>query len=107
MRFIDSEVLKSRRAIFDGKPINPEFHGFGYATEAARGLMAMGFERAGLHRIFARCDARNTASYRVMERLGMRREAHFREHILVKGVWDEELIYALLEGEWAARADHN
>ena len=37
----------------------------------------------------------------------MRREAHFREHILVKGVWDEELIYALLEDEWAGRFDHN
>ena len=89
-----------------GYIFNPAFHGFGYATEAALGLMAMGFERAGLHRIFARCDARNAASYRVMERLGMRREAHFREHILVKGFWDEELIYALLEDEWTARADH-
>jgi RimJ/RimL family protein N-acetyltransferase len=35
-----------------------------------------------------------------MERLGMREEAHFREHVLVKGRWDEEFIHALLEDEW-------
>ena len=90
-----------------GYIFSPDYHGHGYATEAARGLMEVGFEQAGLHRIYARCDARNEASYRLMERLGMRREAHFREHILVKGVWDEELIYALLEDEWAGRFDHN
>ena len=39
-----------------------------------------------------------------MERLGMRREAHFREHAFVKGGWDEELIYAMLEDEWRAGA---
>ena len=83
-----------------GYIFNPDFHGFGYATEASRAVLKMGFEGAALHRIFARCDARNVASARVMERLGMRREAHFREHMLVKGAWDEELIYALLEHEW-------
>ena len=85
-----------------GYIFHPDYHGYGYATEAARGLMRVGFEQAGLHRSYARCDARNSASWHVMERLGMRREAHFREHILVKGVWDEELIYAMLEDEWAA-----
>jgi hypothetical protein len=48
----------------------------------------------------ARCDARNFASARLMERLGMRKEAHFRQHALVKGHWDEELIYAILADEW-------
>lgn len=86
-----------------GYIFSPDYHGYGYATEAAWALMAAGFEHAGLHRVYARCDARNVASYRLMERLGMRREAHFREHILVKGVWDEEMIYALLEDEWATR----
>ena len=85
-----------------GYILHPAYHGFGYATEAARGLLRVGFGQAGLHRIYARCDARNSASWRLMERLGMRREAHFREHKLVKGVWDEELIYAILEDEWAA-----
>jgi len=85
-----------------GYIFDPAHQGRGYATEAARQLLAMGFEGAGLHRIYARCDARNEASWRVMERLGMRREAHFREHALFKGAWDEEFVYALLEDEWRA-----
>jgi RimJ/RimL family protein N-acetyltransferase len=85
-----------------GYIFNPDYHGHGYATEAANALLEMGFADAGLHRIYARCDARNEASWHLMERLGMRREAHFREHVLVKGVWDEELIYAMLEDEWLA-----
>lgn len=85
-----------------GYILHPDYHGHGYATEATRALMRVGFELAGLHRIYARCDARNDRSWRVMERLGMRREAHFRQHRLVKGDWDEEFIYAILEEEWAA-----
>jgi RimJ/RimL family protein N-acetyltransferase len=38
-----------------------------------------------------------------MERLGMRREALFREHTLVRGIWDDEFIYAILDHEWAAQ----
>ncbi|MDB5539365.1 MAG: acetyltransferase [Devosia sp.] len=83
-----------------GYVFHPDFHGRGYATEAARVLLQMGFEGAGMHRIYARCAAANEASWKVMERLGMRREAHFREHSFVKGAWDEEFVYALLEGEW-------
>jgi len=83
-----------------GYIFHPEVHGHGFATEAARALLAFGFDEYGMHRIMARCDARNTASSRVMERLGMRREAHFREHMLVKGEWDEEFIYAMLGSEW-------
>lgn len=84
-----------------GFSFNPAFAGQGYATEAARAVFGFGFAERGLHRIFGRCDARNTGSWRLMERLGMRREAHFREHALFKGVWDEEYYYALLESEWA------
>lgn len=87
-----------------GYIFHPEFHGQGFATEAARILLQMGFEGAGMHRIYARCDARNASSWKVMERLGMRREAHFREHALFKGGWDEEFVYALLEQEWRADA---
>lgn len=83
-----------------GYIFNPDYHRHGFATEAGRALLALGFDELQLHRIMARCDARNTASWRVMEKLGMRREAHFREHSLFKGRWDEEFIYALLESEW-------
>lgn len=85
-----------------GYIFHPDYHGRGYATECGRMLLEMGFEGAGLHRIYARCAAPNEPSWRVMERLGMRREAHFREHVLTKGEWDEEFVYAILEGEWRA-----
>lgn len=88
-----------------GYIFHPQHHGFGFATEASRAVLTMGFGGAGMHRIYARCDARNLASAAVMERLGMRREAHFREHMLVKGAWYEELIYALTEQEWRAGSE--
>ncbi|WP_245304137.1 GNAT family N-acetyltransferase [Hoeflea olei] len=84
-----------------GFTFHPGFGGQGYATEAARAVLGFGFGPCGLHRIFGRCDARNAASWRLMERLGMRREAHFREHALFKGEWDQEYYYALLAREWA------
>jgi len=85
-----------------GYILHPRYHGRGYATEAAEVLLELAFDGAGLHRVHARCDTRNVASYGVMERLGMRREAHFREHALFKGAWHEEYFYALLEQEWRA-----
>lgn len=82
---------------------HPDHQGRGYATEAAAELLRLGFEDADLHRIYARCDARNDGSWRLMERLGMRREAHFREHALFKGGWDEEFYYAILRAEWVSQ----
>jgi RimJ/RimL family protein N-acetyltransferase len=57
-----------------------------------------------MHRVIAKCEPRNTGSWRVMERLGMRREAEFRENEWVKGEWQSEFVYALLEHEWRAAA---
>lgn len=83
-----------------GFAFHPDFYGRGYATEASRRLLALGFDAAGVHRVYARCHPDNTASRRVMERLGMRQEAHFRGHNFVKGAWQEEVVYAILEDEW-------
>ncbi|MBI4920531.1 MAG: GNAT family N-acetyltransferase [Devosia nanyangense] len=83
-----------------GYILHPDAHGHGYATEAAAALLAFGFDVVGLHRVYARCDAKNLASAKVMQRLGMREEAHFREHAQFKGRWDEEFVYAILESEW-------
>jgi RimJ/RimL family protein N-acetyltransferase len=82
---------------------HPAHQGHGFATEGSELLLRLGFEVLGLHRVFGSCDARNTASARVMERLGMRREAHFRHNEIFKGEWGDELIYAILADEWAAR----
>jgi RimJ/RimL family protein N-acetyltransferase len=83
-----------------GYILHPDAHGQGYATEAATALLGFGFREVGLHRIYARCDARNSGSAGVMKRLGMREEAHFREHAHFKGRWDEELICAILDRDW-------
>jgi RimJ/RimL family protein N-acetyltransferase len=83
--------------------VNPEFQGRGLATEAVGGMLGLGFDGLGLHRIVGRCDARNTPSARLMERLGMRREAHFVQSEVFKGEWSDEFVYAMLEHEWRDR----
>lgn len=82
---------------------DPRYQGQGYATEAALALLRWGFESLGLHRIIATCDPRNRASSRIMEKLGMRREAHFIKDVRLHGEWCDEYFYAILEEEWAAR----
>jgi RimJ/RimL family protein N-acetyltransferase len=85
-----------------GFVLHPDHHGRGYGREAAMEMLRLGFAEMGLHRIIGRCDARNEASARLMERLGMRREAHFRENEIFKGAWGDEYVYAMLAAEWAA-----
>jgi len=79
---------------------HPDHHGRGYATEAAAALLALAFEELRVHRVIGRLEARNTASARVLERLGMRKEAHLVENEHVKGEWQSEVVYALLDREW-------
>ena len=81
---------------------DPAHQGHGYATEAARALVAHAFEHYGLHRVSGRLEPRNLASARVLEKLGMRREAHLIENEWVKGEWQSEAVYALLAREWSA-----
>jgi RimJ/RimL family protein N-acetyltransferase len=83
-----------------GWSLHPSAHGRGLATEGARAMLRLGFEEGGFHRITAGSDPRNTASVKVMERLGMRREALFVENWFLKGEWVGEIVCALLEPEW-------
>ncbi len=106
--FIGNVVLKWLSAAHQqgevGFVLHPDHHRRGYAVEATRVMLRLGFEGLGLHRICGRCDGRNKASATVMERLGMRHEAHLRENELVAGEWTDELIYAMLATEWATRS---
>ena len=77
--------------------------GRGIIPEVARVLLAFAFGELRLHRMIVDCDPANTASIRVAEKLGMRREAHFVENTWVKGVWVDSLIFALLDREWNAQ----
>ena len=81
--------------------LHPSHSGRGYATEAARAALSLAFEDLGLHRIVARVDARNDASLRLCERLGMRREAVLRQNEWFKGEWSDEIDYALLADEFS------
>jgi RimJ/RimL family protein N-acetyltransferase len=83
-----------------GFSFHPDHQGRGYATEAARVLLVLAFERLGAHRVYGRTDARNHPSAALMRRLGMRQEAHFREAEIFKGEWGDELVFAILEREW-------
>ena len=73
----------------------------GYATEAARALLEVGFRTLGLHRIWAECDTENVGSWGVMQKLGMRREGELRHGRLIKGQWRDRYLYAILAEEWA------
>ena len=79
---------------------DPRHQGKGFATEAARALVDWAFASAGMHRVIGRTEARNAAAARVLEKLGMRREARFVENEWVKGEWQSELVYAVLKREW-------
>ncbi|HEX8866782.1 MAG TPA: GNAT family N-acetyltransferase [Lentzea sp.] len=82
-----------------GYSLHPGFQGKGYAGEVAAEMLRLGFEELGLHRIIAQCDPRNEPSWRLMERLGMRREAHFRHNEIFKGEWGDLFVYAMLAEE--------
>lgn len=76
----------------------------GYATEAAKALIAHAFETLHCHRVIATCQPENVASCRVMEKLGMRREGHFLRCIPRGGdEWWDEYFYAILADEHTGR----
>ena len=87
-----------------GFTLAPAHQGRGYGTEAVTALLGHCFDTLGLHRVVAVTDALNTPSAALLARVGMRREAHFHENVFFKGAWGSELLFAVLEREWAARS---
>jgi RimJ/RimL family protein N-acetyltransferase len=63
-------------------------------------MLSIAFDELGLHRVIGRLEPRNAASARVLEKLGMRREAHFVENEYIRGEWQSEAVYAMLDREW-------
>jgi RimJ/RimL family protein N-acetyltransferase len=94
------KALPDSRVAETGYELNPAHWGRGYATEAARAMLAFGFGELGLHRIHAHCVAENLASSNVLEKLGMRREGLLRQHEWIKGRWWDVLLYGILVREW-------
>jgi RimJ/RimL family protein N-acetyltransferase len=87
-----------------GWVLHPDHVGHGYATEVVEAVLQICFQRLGVRRVVAGCFAANTASWRLMERVGMRRERHaVRDALHRTGEWMDSYGYALLAEEWRAR----
>jgi ribosomal-protein-alanine N-acetyltransferase len=92
----------------DGEPreaalwfvVHARHAGQGYMTEAARALLGVAFDELRLHRVYGDCDPRNPASRRVLEKLGMRHEAHLVENVWIKNEWCDSMYFAMLDREW-------
>ena len=86
-----------------GFTVAPDQQRKGYAAEAVTGLLDWAFPTFGLHRVISVTDAENAPAAALLERIGMRREAHFIENIFFKGEWGSEYQFAVLKREWDAR----
>jgi len=89
-----------------GYVFNESYQGMGFATESVRSLIDYGFKQCKAHRIIGRCSTENHPSWRLMERLGMRREGHFIRKAYHEQsedgspIWHDVFEYALLREEW-------
>lgn len=92
-----------------GYIVNRHYQKKGYATEALSAVIAQAF-REGAHRIYAECDPRNIRSWKLLERAGLKREAHFRQNIFFhqdengNPLWKDTYVYALLKSDCACAA---
>ena len=83
-----------------GYTLSRAYQGRGIASEAVSSVLDYAFGTLKLHRVIAIVDCENVASFRLLERLGLRREGHFRENVWFKGKWGDEYLYATLQEEW-------
>jgi ribosomal-protein-alanine N-acetyltransferase len=88
-----------------GWAVHPDEWGRGYATEAAWHMMDWGFRELNIHRIVAFCHVSNSASVRVMEKLGMHQDGVLRETRWLHGEWWDEYVYAILDKDWKGIKD--
>lgn len=85
-----------------GFVFNRKYWGCGYAAESCKALIDKAFSE-GVHRIYAECDPCNTASWKLLEKLGFRREAHLRQNVYFwkdeqgKPIWKDTYVYAVLQ----------
>ena len=99
MIFITNPELREAELGYD---LHRAHWGRGLVSEAALALLGLAFDQLGMHRVWARCNPENIGSWRVMEKIGMRREGLFRECELVLNEWRDILFYAILDHEWRA-----
>lgn len=90
-----------------GYTLSLEYQGKGYATEAVASVVNYLFNNLNKHRIIASIDPKNIKSMALLERVGMRKEAHFKKSIWFKEEWVDDIIYAILKEEWDIRGGLN
>jgi ribosomal-protein-alanine N-acetyltransferase len=99
-------IRKHHQKVEIGYALGIEHRGQGYATEAAKALIEYCFSEIKLHRVQAIASSGNPASWRVVERLGMKREGQLREANIKNGKWCDLLYYGILAHEWQARPEN-
>ncbi|MDD1690934.1 MAG: GNAT family N-acetyltransferase [Methanoregula sp.] len=80
----------------------PEYWKNGYASEILRALLAFGFDKLSLHRVYGKCDELNVASAHVLEKGGLAYEGTLREHVWLRDHWRSTRYYGMLAGEYTA-----
>ncbi|MDX1829685.1 MAG: GNAT family protein [Lutibacter sp.] len=96
VHFLDTD----KKQVEIGITLDKNQQGKGFATEALKGTIDFLFNKLNKHRITASIDPENNKSIELFERLGFRKEAHFRESLLINGEWADDLIFAILKNEW-------
>ncbi|WP_426664203.1 GNAT family N-acetyltransferase [Rhodanobacter aciditrophus] len=97
LHFVDADTVEF------GVTLSPAHQRRGLAAEAVHAVLAMVFDDLRRHRVYASVDPRNLACVRLLERLGMCKEAHFRESWRDGEAWADDAIYAMLAEEWRGR----
>ena len=97
---IGLRIERSHERAALGYWVGMSYWGQGYCTEAARAIVRYGFEKLGLHRIYATHFARNPASGRVMQKLGMAREGCLRQHLKKWDRFEDMVYYGLLRSQY-------
>lgn len=97
LHFVDADTVEF------GVTLSPAQQGRGLAAEAVRAVLGLVFDTLKRHRVYASVDPRNLACVKLLERLGMRKEAHFRESWRDGDAWADDAIYAMLDSEWRSR----
>jgi len=92
--------LEDGRQVEIGYTLAPESQGPGLASKAVIRLLDHLFRTMDKHRVSASVDPSNEPSIRLLTRVGMRQEAHFRESLWFKGEWADDLVFAVLRDEW-------
>ena len=90
-----------------GYTLSRAYKGRGIASEAVSCVLEYAFVTLRLHRVIAITDCENAASVTLLERLGLRREGHFRQNVWFKGKWGDEFLYAMLQEEWRSMRSTN